>query len=146
MCYETRKQKFTKIHAEIPDIISQSCAKANVKKFIQVSAIGASSDSTSIYQRSKFEGEKRSLDNLHPYQKQALEYGADIRWVPNGMLQVTKARAREYFYEDPKRRRLLPLGLEEKRVFEDIRDLARNIEKDYNINISEVWSVGSSGT
>ena len=24
---------------------------------------------------------KRSLDNLHPYQKQALEYGADIRWV-----------------------------------------------------------------
>ena len=62
--YETRKQKFSKIHAEIPDIISQICAKSNVKKFIQVSAIGASSDSTSIYQRSKFEGEKRSLDNF----------------------------------------------------------------------------------
>ena len=89
---------------------------------------------------------KRSLDNLHPYQQQALDYGADIRWVPDGMLQVTKARAREYFYEDPKRRRILPLGLEEKRVFEDIRDLAKNIEIEYNINISEIWSVGSSGT
>ena len=89
---------------------------------------------------------KRSLDNLHPYQKQALEYGADIRWVPNGMLQVTKARAREYFYEDPKKRRLLPLGLEEKRVFEDIKALAKNIEIEYNIKVSEVWSVGSSGT
>ncbi len=89
---------------------------------------------------------KRSLDNLHPYQRQALDYGADIRWVPNGMLQVTKARAREYFYEDPKKRRLLPLGLEEKRVFEDIRDLAKNIEIEYNIKISEICSVGSSGT
>jgi len=67
---------------------------------------------------------KRSLDNLHPYQQQALDYGADIRWVPNGMLQVTKARAKEYYYENPKKRRLLPLGLEEKRVMEDIRDLA----------------------
>ena len=89
---------------------------------------------------------KRSLDNLHPYQKQALDYGADIRWVPNGMLNVTKARAREYFYEDPTRRRILPLGLEEPRVLEDIATLAKTIQIDYNIEISEIWSVGSSGT
>ena len=89
---------------------------------------------------------KRSLDNLHPYQKQALEYGADIRWVPNGMLQVTKARAREYYDMDPFRRRLLPLGLEDYRVFEDIKNLAKTIETDYNISVSEIWSVGSSGT
>ena len=89
---------------------------------------------------------KRSLDNLHPYQKQALEYGADIRWVPNGMLQVTKARAREYANEDPKKRILLPLGLEHPKVLEDIRELAKDIEIEYNINISEIWSVGSSGT
>ena len=62
------------------------------------------------------------------------------------MLQVTKARAREYFYEDPKKRRLLPLGLEEPRVLEDIATLAKTIEIDYNIEISEIWSVGSSGT
>jgi len=89
---------------------------------------------------------KRSLENLHPYQKQALEYGADIRWVPNGMLNVTKARAREYYDADPVRRRLLPLGLEEHRVLEDIKNLAKTIENDYNIEVSEIWSVGSSGT
>ena len=89
---------------------------------------------------------QRSLDKLHPYQQQALDYGADIRWVPNGMLNVTKARAREYFYEDPTRRRILPLGLEEPRVLEDIATLAKTIQIDYNIEISEIWSVGSSGT
>jgi len=89
---------------------------------------------------------KRSMNNLHPYQKRALEYGADIRWVPYGMLSVTKKRARDYVDQDPKSRRLLQLGLDEQRVREDIRDLAKNIEKDFNINISEVWSVGSSGT
>ena len=89
---------------------------------------------------------KRSMDNLHEYQKKALEYGADIRWVANGMLQVTKKRALDYYNEDPVHRRLLQLGLDEQRVREDIRDLAKNIEQDYNINISEVWSVGSSGT
>ena len=89
---------------------------------------------------------KRNMENLHEYQKKALEYGADIRWVPNGMLQVTKKRALDYYNEDPVNRRLLQLGLDDQRVREDIRDLAKTIETDYNINISEVWSVGSSGT
>ena len=47
---------------------------------------------------------------------------------------------------NPVNRRLLQLGLDDQRVREDIRDLAKTIETDYNINISEVWSVGSSGT
>ena len=41
----------------------------------------------------------------------------------NGMLQVTKARAREYFYEDPKKEDYA--RLEEKRVFEDINCLQK---------------------
>ena len=89
---------------------------------------------------------KRNMENLHEYQKKALEYGADIRWVPNGMLQVTKKRALDYYNEDPVNRRLLQLGLDDNRVREDIRDLAKTIETDYNINLSEIWSVGSSGT
>ena len=52
--YETKKQKFSTIHSEIPNIISKFCSKNNVKKFIHVSAIGASPDSKSIYQKSKF--------------------------------------------------------------------------------------------
>ena len=62
--YETRRQKFSKIHTDIPDMISKICATSDVKKFIHVSAIGASESSKSIYQQSKFEGEIRSLNNF----------------------------------------------------------------------------------
>ena len=63
--YETRRQKFTNIHAEIPNIISKLCAENGVKKFIQVSAIGANGDSKSLYQKSKFQGEKNALGNFN---------------------------------------------------------------------------------
>ena len=62
--YETRKQKFMNIHAGIPEAISKICSQSNVKKFIQVSAIGANDKSKSLYQRSKFQGEVNSLTNF----------------------------------------------------------------------------------
>ena len=62
--YENRKQKFSKIHSDIPDIISRLCEKHKVKKYIHVSAIGANKDSKSAYQRSKFAGEQKSLMNF----------------------------------------------------------------------------------
>ena len=62
--FENRKQKFTKIHSDIPDIISRLCEKHKVKKNIFVSAIGANKNSKSAYQRSKFAGEEKSLMNF----------------------------------------------------------------------------------
>ena len=62
--YETRKQKFKDIHIGIPDAVSKICAETDVKKFIHVSAIGASENSKSIYQRSKFQGEFKALKNF----------------------------------------------------------------------------------
>tara|TARA_B110001452_G_scaffold180572_1_gene151623 strand:- start:541 stop:1482 length:942 start_codon:yes stop_codon:yes gene_type:complete len=62
--YETRKQKFRDIHVGIPDAISQVCADSNVKKFIHVSAIGANENSKSNYQKSKFQGEVKALNNF----------------------------------------------------------------------------------
>jgi len=62
--YETRKQKFMNIHAEIPKVISKICAQSDVKKFIHVSAIGANEKSQSLYQRSKFQGEINALTNF----------------------------------------------------------------------------------
>jgi len=62
--YENRKQKFTKIHVDIPDIVSNICANTQVKKFIHVSAIGANSNSKSNYQKSKFNGEIKALKNF----------------------------------------------------------------------------------
>ena len=62
--YETRRQKFMNIHRDIPEAVSKICAQSDVKKFIQVSAIGASENSKSLYQRSKFQGEIKALTNF----------------------------------------------------------------------------------
>jgi NADH dehydrogenase len=62
--YETRKQKFYNIHTNIPDAISKICSDSDVKKFIHVSAIGASEKSKSLYQKSKYQGEVKSLHNF----------------------------------------------------------------------------------
>ena len=61
--YETRKQKFYNIHSSIPEAVSKICAESEVKKFIHVSAIGASEESKSLYQKSKFQGEVKALNN-----------------------------------------------------------------------------------
>ena len=62
--YETRKQKFYNIHSDIPEAISKICSETDVKKFIHVSAIGASEKSKSLYQKSKFQGEVKALSNF----------------------------------------------------------------------------------
>ena len=62
--YETRKQKFNTIHADLPETIANLCAQSDVKKFVHVSAIGASKESKSKYQKSKFLGEEKSLSSF----------------------------------------------------------------------------------
>ena len=88
----------------------------------------------------------RDLENIHPYQQRALDYGCNIQWVQNGMLGVTLSKAKQYYLENTVKRRLLPLGLEEDRIFEDIQSLAKQIGDEYPEKFSEIWSVGSSGT
>ena len=62
--YETRKQKFYNIHSNIPETIAKICSEFDVKKFISVSAIGASGNSKSLYQKSKYQGEVKALKNF----------------------------------------------------------------------------------
>mgnify|MGYP001360125152 FL=1 len=62
--YETRKQKFYNIHTNIPEAVAKICSESDVKKFIHVSAIGASENSKSLYQKSKFQGEVKALENF----------------------------------------------------------------------------------
>ena len=62
--FETRKQKFYNIHSGIPEAVSKICSKSDVKKFIHVSAIGASETSKSLYQKSKYQGEIKALNNF----------------------------------------------------------------------------------
>ena len=85
---------------------------------------------------------QRSMDKLHDYQKRGISEGGDYRWVPNGMLQVTQKRARDYVSESPITRKLLPLGLEHPTVLASMIKVARSLD----IQPKEVWTVGSSGT
>ena len=48
----------------MPGLIAKYCSQSEVKKFIHVSAIGANANSKSLYQRSKFEGEQKALNNF----------------------------------------------------------------------------------
>ena len=77
---------------------------------------------------------------------QAKQYGANIQWVNMGMLNVTMSRAKKYYEEDTNHRCIFPLGLEHPYVIEDIERLAKSIKMWYNKPITEIWSVGSSGT
>ena len=62
--FETRKQKFYNIHANIPEATAKICAQSDVKKFVHVSAIGANENSKSLYQKSKYQGETKALNNF----------------------------------------------------------------------------------
>ena len=62
--FETRKQKFYNIHTSIPEAVAKICSESDVKKFIHVSAIGANENSKSLYQKSKYQGEIKALNNF----------------------------------------------------------------------------------
>ena len=62
--YESRKQKFYNIHSSIPEAVAKICKDSDVKKFIHVSAIGANENSKSLYQKSKYQGETKALENF----------------------------------------------------------------------------------
>lgn len=83
---------------------------------------------------------KRSVPTWH--QQQVLDMGGTIHWVDNGMLTVTKARARKYYERDTVSRRVLPLGLEHPTVLASIVKVARNLP----VKPTEIWTVASSGT
>ena len=84
----------------------------------------------------------RAKDKLHEYQLRAIDSGATMKWVPNGMLSVTEKRARDYVQEDPIKRRLLPIGFDHPSVIASVTRVARNMD----VSPTEVWTVGSSGT
>ncbi len=85
---------------------------------------------------------ERAMDNLHDYQLRAIEEGAIMNWVPNGMLSVTEKRARDYVQESPNNRRLLPIGFDHPSVIASVTRVALRCD----VRPNEVWTVGSSGT
>jgi hypothetical protein len=85
---------------------------------------------------------ERKRENFHPFQVKGLSLGGDLRMVPNGMLNVTERRAKDYVLENSQERSLLPLGLEHTTVTACFIQVARDLP----IKPKEFWTVGSSGT
>jgi hypothetical protein len=77
---------------------------------------------------------------LHPRTMEAKIAGASIQQVPNGYMNVVKARAREYC--ETYGATLLPFGLD----FEDMRQALKEVALSIKISPSEVWTVAGSGT
>ena len=48
---------FSKAHVQLPQVIAEACLASGVKRLIHISALGASPDGPSAYQRSKAQGE-----------------------------------------------------------------------------------------
>jgi len=62
--YESRRGSFKKVHTDTPARIAKAATEAGVKRLIHVSAIGANTQSTSAYARSKAEGERAVRSNF----------------------------------------------------------------------------------
>ena len=61
---ETRSQKFEPLQAELPKRIGVLASKHDVENVVHVSAIGASDSSSSVYSRTKADGEEALLSNF----------------------------------------------------------------------------------
>jgi hypothetical protein len=75
----------------------------------------------------------------HDRTREAERLGATIREVPNGYLNVVKARAREYCEETGAK--LLPFGLDDPTFIGALAAVARRLP----VQPTEVWSVCGSG-
>ncbi len=62
--HNSGSQTFRSIHEEAPHRIAQACAEHGVRSFVQISAIGASEESSSAYARSKARGEQLAWEAL----------------------------------------------------------------------------------
>ena len=62
--YEKNKNEFNTIHNFLPEMTSKLCKKYNIKKFVHISALGVSKDSSSNYSVTKALGEENIKKNF----------------------------------------------------------------------------------
>lgn len=51
-------QTFERMHVDAPRAMIEACARAGVRRFVHMSALGASPDGKAAYQKTKFQGER----------------------------------------------------------------------------------------
>jgi len=62
--YETKKQKFKKIHSDFPLLLVKLCNELGIKQLVHLSALGVKEKHNSLYAQSKFQGEKNIQENF----------------------------------------------------------------------------------
>ncbi len=74
---------FHKVHVELPQKLARACAAAGVRRVVHVSALGASLDGPSMYQRSKAQGEAalRQADLQLTVLRPSVMFGAEDRFL-----------------------------------------------------------------
>lgn len=122
----------------------------NVKEWVYGSCPAQGFGQVSLAAIAKRHGKKatlfmaaRSKDKLTPQQKMALSLGAKVHWVSNGFLTVTESRAKKYVLQDPIKRSLIPMGLDDRIILAAIIKVARSLDLP---KVKEVWTVAGSGT
>jgi hypothetical protein len=81
-------------------------------------------------------------ETLHPLTSRAKAAGARIVQVPNGMLTVVKARAREHALKDASARILLQEGFD----YPEFRDEPSAIAREARLHPDQVWCCVDTGT
>lgn len=61
---ENKKDKFLKVHEQIPDMISKIAKDLSIKRFVHLSALGVNKIKNSKYAISKFQGETKVFKNF----------------------------------------------------------------------------------
>ena len=64
--YETRKQKFSQIHAQFPQLLSNLCKELGIRNLIHLSALGVKKKHVSKYMQTKLQGEKNIQGTFKP--------------------------------------------------------------------------------
>ncbi len=108
---------FQRVHVDLPKRIAQACRKLGVRRFIHVSALGASSTGASGYQRSKAAGEAAIINEFQHYPdgaytifRPSVVFGPDdnfmnlfarlARWLPIIPLAGAKSRLQPVYVGD----------------------------------------------
>jgi uncharacterized protein YbjT (DUF2867 family) len=112
--HETPRQTFQACHAELPRKVVQACRSAGVRHLLHMSALGASVQAPSAYQRSKAEGEAAvraaATDLRWTILRPSVVFGQDdaflnrfaamLRWFPALPLAGATARFQPVWVED----------------------------------------------